>query len=840
MGRIKGALFVISVAAASLMAWHFLKPTAGEPVDGEGVPEVWINTINRADPGEDWRKIESASLMELIESGRTKSGGNELDEAWTERGPSTIPGRITDIDIDYVDELLYCVTDHGIVFRGNLDGTDWQPLNDQYPVSQGVGCFLQVIRTAEGIRILSGGWQKTTGTWGVLYSDDLGKTWVVPAGLFNYSVQGIRRCKVTRDAVYIFVQEYHSQKSTDYYTIYKSTDQGLSFTALYRSKVRAGDGSRFTRCDFWMTEDQESGPIYLALEDSMFVVNPVDGTRTYKGQISGIKTANGLLLTGSQTKGTMRLRAWIGDSGTARFFASDDGGTTWVKKGDYTDGVATYPFGYNSFSASPSTGDTLYFGGVLTIRSRDAGATWELVDLDPTRSYALYHGDVPKTLMTVAPNRETDVYFGTDGGLYKRDPAHDHWVSLSIPDLNSTQIYKMVSRFDQPDKMYAGTQDNGYLSNYKGFTSNAPDEFKMIWGGDVTNMASGDNGRTFWVWWWGEGCNYVTVPENDFTLSNFSPGWVNKECPYWEAPIYVPSQNPDQCFTAGRPKGSSGSYLIRIKAQRNAAATAVQYPYNFGAAAGDNVTAIAVSPIDSSYWYVATANGYFFRSTDAGKTWSNKKLLYSSLYARAIYPSKVTLGKVWVGGSGYSNPAVYYSDDNGATFKGVNNGLPKTIVEAFDANPDESLLFAATGVAPMMLRTASGEWSNIAGATAPLVHYMDVEYIPGIETVRFATFARGIWDFKVPRSLGVDEQLLMDTPVKIYPLPASEYLTIEPEIREGGEMSVRLYSISGRLLFERTGPVRLVRLQIAGYDPGLYILDLTINNKHLARKILID
>jgi hypothetical protein len=87
--------------------------------------------------------------MELIESGRTKSGGNELDEAWTERGPSTIPGRITDIDIDYVDELLYCVTDHGIVFRGNLDGTDWQPLNDQYPVSQGVGCFLQVIRTAD-------------------------------------------------------------------------------------------------------------------------------------------------------------------------------------------------------------------------------------------------------------------------------------------------------------------------------------------------------------------------------------------------------------------------------------------------------------------------------------------------------------------------------------------------------------------------------------------------------------------------------------------------------------------------------------------------------------------
>jgi hypothetical protein len=156
MGRIKGWIIGAAVISVIGVLWFLPRPEPAHVHESEGVPEEWTRKVNRTDPGEDWRKIEAASLMELSEAGGKKSGGVSFDEAWTERGPSTIPGRITDIDIGYADQLIYCVTDHGIVFRGNLDGTDWKPLNDQHPVSQGVGCFLQVIRLADGIRILSG------------------------------------------------------------------------------------------------------------------------------------------------------------------------------------------------------------------------------------------------------------------------------------------------------------------------------------------------------------------------------------------------------------------------------------------------------------------------------------------------------------------------------------------------------------------------------------------------------------------------------------------------------------------------------------------------------------
>jgi hypothetical protein len=806
----------------------------------EGVPAGWIETINRAAPGDNWKAIEAASMQDLIDARRLKSGSDSYDACWSERGPANIPGRITDIKIDYPASLIYCLSDHGMVFKGNLDGTDWKSLNDQHPLAQGMACYLDIVKRPGNNRIFVAGWQKTLDGWGVFYSDDEGATWQKPGGLFQYPVSGIRRGWSTRDAVYLFVQEYHAQKSTDYYTIYKSADQGTTFSALYRSKIRTGDGNRNKRSDMWMSGQPASNDIYLALEDSLFVVNAQDGSRVFKSKISGISTADGLLLSGASNSNPVRLRAWVGDAGIARYYASDDGGTTWTHKGNYTDGVAAYPFGDNSFSASAYTADTLYFGGILTIRSTDAGASWILVDMDPTKSYALYHGDVPKTLMSVNPAGATDVYFGTDGGLYKRDAAHDHMVTLSIPGLNSTQIYKMTSKHNEPGKMFVGTQDNGYLKTLAGSDGRTAADFSMIWGGDVTNIASGDNGRTFWVWWWGLGCNYVTIPEEDFTISTFSPSSINNECPYWEAPIWVPTQNPDQCFIAGRPKGSSGSYLIRIQAQPYKEATAVQYPYNFKSAAGDLVTAIAISPIDSSYWYVATANGYFFRSVDAGKTWSSKKLLSGSLYARAIYPSRLVLGKLWIGGSGYSNPAVYYSADNGTSFKGLTTGLPKTIVEAFDASPDESLLFAATGVAPMMLRTATNEWSDIAGSKAPLVHYMDVEYIPGINTARFATYARGIWDFIVPKSVGMQSETIRSETVRIYPVPAQDQLTIEWDQQVFSFAEIRLYSIDGQLVMSDKLFGGNTILVVSHLERGVYMLDAVVDGKRVSRKILLD
>ena len=53
-------------------------------------------------------------------------------------------------------------------------------------------------------------------------------------------------------------------------------------------------------------------------------------------------------------------------------------------------------------------------------------------------------------------------------------------------------------------------------------------------------------------------------------------------------------------------------------------------------------------------------------------------------YGSSIYPSNQTLGKVLIGGSGYSNNPVYITHNHGQNFQNFSQGLPNTMVFKID------------------------------------------------------------------------------------------------------------------------------------------------------------
>jgi hypothetical protein len=150
---------------------------------------------------------------------------------------------------------------------------------------------------------------------------------------------------------------------------------------------------------------------------------------------------------------------------------------------------------------------------------------------------------------------------------------------------------------------------------------------------------------------------------------------------------------------------------------------------------------------------VATEDGTFFYSNDRGATWS-KTLSFAGvkghwLYGSCILASQLNSNKVWLSGSGYSNPGVYVSSNGGQTFAAMNNGLPNTLVHEIVATPDEQLLFAATEAGPFMYIAATDQWYSMVSADIPVVDYFSVEYIASKNTVRFGTYGRGVWDFVI-------------------------------------------------------------------------------------------
>ena len=157
------------------------------------------------------------------------------------------------------------------------------------------------------------------------------------------------------------------------------------------------------------------------------------------------------------------------------------------------------------------------------------------------------------------------------------------------------------------------------------------------------------------------------------------------------------------------------------------------------------------SPIDPSHMYVLTEDGDFYYSSDFGENWV-QTMFFSGpnshyFYGSTIWASQTELGKLYIGGSGYSNPAVYISTNHGQTFEIIDQGLPNTLVFQISGTPDDLILFAATEVGPYAFSDNEGQWSLISGIHAPDQTYWSVDYIPEIRTARFGTYGRGIWDF---------------------------------------------------------------------------------------------
>ncbi len=796
---------------------------------GKKVPQEWIDKIHKAAPGDDWRAIESNSIKELIANKKNKSSDNIRGE-WREKGPSNIPGRIVDIKIYYTNNKMYAHSDHGIIFRSDdLDGKNWTPLNDQHPLGLDVASQLEIFDDGN---LVASGWIKVDNYWGVYHSNDGGVSWNKSSGFSGNYITGIKRMAKQGDIIYVFMQEYAPNPGTDYYMIYKSVDKGRSFTPYYQSTIPVGDGGRHRKSDLWVSNNAQDPNLFLMLEDSLFLVDKANGSRIFNSLISNLPMEQALL-TGLTENGVTKLTAYIARDGIGTFYAWNSVDQIWTYKGEMTDWWLAFPFGFNSFTCSQKSADTLYFGGILISKSVDRGATWTTMDLDPTGSFALYHGDVPKAFTTINPNtNKEDVYIGTDGGIYKMD-ADEHFNSISIPGLNCTQIYKMTTRESSPGEIFIGTQDNGYCHTNLGIAQPEISDFIFQWGGDVTNVASGDGGETFWLWWLGDGCNYMSG--TDTMVSNWSPYDVNGGIPYWEAPICIPTQYPDRCYTAGFLNNNSGNYIIELKAKAGDRAIATQFDYNFETEIGGKISAIAISPLNFNYFYVTTENGYFLSSTDGGYTWT-RTFMSNSMYPRVIFPSKSNLGEVWVGGSGYSNSPIYHSEDNGQSFSDFDIGMPSCRVEAFATNMDESIIFAATSIGPFAYDIHEATWSDISGLDAPIVQYMDVEYLPTINTARFATYARGIWDFQLMPPSYINTTLSMDKKISVFPNPASEIINIEVDEYFIGRR-FQVINSSGKIVGSGVLKSWVTQLSISNVPSGVYFIKV-VNYDQTAPKFI--
>jgi len=402
----------------------------------------------------------------------------------------------------------------------------------------------------------------------------------------------------------------------------------------------------------------------------------------------------------------------------------------------------------NVIAVDPVNPDIVWVGGIDLFRSDDGGQNFGIASywyFSPGDA-EFVHADQHAVVFHPNYNGTTNqvMYVGNDGGLYRTSNARaatsvedcpfnggfDPLPQIVWTSLNNgygvTQFYHGDSAKDR-DMFGGGTQDNGTLLVRSATTPN--DWFEVI-GGDGGYFAIDPSNSQIM---YGETQRFPRIRKSTDGGANFSPAvtGITDADGLFITPIALDEANPNVLWTGGS----------RAWRTMNAAANWQRVSENFPE--GGILSAIAIAPSDSNVVYLGFSNGVVARSTDAlaaSPTWTEfttgNGLSSGFLSSLAVSPDDPNVayctystfnvphilrtadgGQSWVSldtlsASGVPDIPVHWivvrpcnveqlyvgtelgvfaSDDTGATWVPVNNGLTFTRVETLDLQSDHLL-----------------------------------------------------------------------------------------------------------------------------------------------------
>jgi len=746
------------------------------------IKQAFFENMHSAEEGFNWKEHNKKLRWKKYEEKKQTITELPIEGFWEERGSVNQAGRIHTAELDTINNLLYCASSGGNIWRGTPDGDNWESLNDQlkfYNIK-----MLKMIQNDSLNRLVV-----SSGSSEFYYTDDEGDSWNQSTGLEGTIDWGyIRKSVVMNDSlqtVYVLTSEWDDAAWGSVARLYRSQNQGESFELLkqYNSEV--------SRVDLWAPY-HNSDTLFVLMNKSIQTLAQNQDSPIQRATISS--TSSGYsLLTGCATEDATTLYAYINH----QLHRSDDNGYTW----SFISQLEDSPFFSMSFNASITNPDHVYFGAVECHVSYDGGENWETVNnwgAYYSNPMMYLHADIPNIKAVLDAEGNELTYVSTDGGLFVSQNNLNTVYNKSLQGLNVSQYYSVYTNKNNTNYIYAGSQDQGFQRTDDG-DEEGDLNFQQVISGDYGHIVSADGGASLWTVYPGFAHYYADAQfGNAIGTWDFPSGATE----LWIPPLMAHPTDGNTVYLAGGHLSGLGSHILQLT--YNGGISDSQLDFNFKTASGGGyITAMAISPINMDYWYVLTNNGKFFSSTDYGETWTKTDNFTGPenhyFYGSSIIASKIELGKVYIAGSGYSNPGVYMTDNNGESFIALQGGLPSTMIYDIAATLGDEFIFAATELGPYVYIAEENQWEDLAGEIAPDQKYWTVEFVDEIKTARFGTYGRGIWDFNLEEetsSLSSDENNRHD--FNIYPNPATDNITIELNLNK--QAQIEIYNTQGSLV----------------------------------------
>lgn len=516
---------------------------------------------------------------------------------------------------------------------------------------------------------------------------------------------------------------------------------------------------------------------------------------------------------------------------------SDDGGDSWrMVNGSHA--LAQRPLYYSRMAVAPDDPDEVHFMSTLHVRTLDGGGNVTVL------------GGGDNHDMWIDPLDPTRLIVGNDQGIRISSDRGRSWYSPLLP---IAQMYHVFTDNAVPYNLYGNRQDGpsaGGPSNTLTGGAIPVGAWRSV-GGCESGFAVPDTVTNGVVW---SGCYEGILGRHELatgltrTVSVWPDnpeGWAAKDVRYrfnWTFPIhisphdgetvYVGSQHVHRTRDGGASWEAISPDLTLDDEARQLKSGGLTYedvsPTYFSV-----LFAIAESPLEPGVLWAGSNDGLLHVTRDGGASWTdvtpNLPGLPPDGTISNIEPSRHEPSKVYVTvdrhQSGDPEPYVYRSDDGGASWVAIVDGIPPGplsyahVVREDPVRP--GLLYLGTENGIYASWDDGARWTSIQGdlPKAP-VHWLTVQ--PHFRDLVVGTYGRGFWIADDIGALQQADAEALSRPLHLFrPRPAYRFLpraraNSQPDDPAAGENPEYGAPLDFHVQGEPEGPVTILVRNEAG------------------------
>ena len=808
---------------------------------------------------------------------RMKALAKQSSGSWDFAGPGNIGGRVVDVAFDPRDSnVLWVTAATGGVFKSTNKGQSWQPVFDEQPVLT-IGDLALAPSNPDIVYVGTGEANGSVNNYagaGMYRSVDGGANWAFAGLEETTSIGRVLVHPDNPDVVWAgAIGSYYLPD--EHRGVYKSTDGGQSweqtlaindstgvidlvmrpdnpdvlFAASWQ-RVRRPTGSRLFGRGSGVWRSNDGGETWELLDHTRGLPSPYDHIDAEgRARIGRI----GLDISPSHPD---TMYAFYSDgTGYLGFYASHDGGESWfdadpdrqmTEKSNI--GLTPHPvlFEFSWFFGQvrvhPTDPENVFVLDVQIMETQDPDISW--VHKDGTH--------VDHHAMAFDPFDPNIIVEGNDGGVAISHDGGTSWERLG--DLPITQLYEVSFDPNNPERLYAGSQDNHPIRTRTGFPNEWHD---ILEGGDGMEVVADPlDPNTAWA--------MVQLGRLYRIDGLWAPPGVAQ--PYSHAGVGIPDEDPRNWNTPFviDPWDPNVFYLGTNRVYRTMNRVVGNSPWEpispdltkgLGYERIGTITRIMPAPSNPDIIYTGTDDGNVWVSPDFGETWNDitGDLPFRAVTRVVVHPNDPATVYVTFSGLFWKDEEahVFRSRDMGETWEDVSgsgsSGLPDIPVNAFAIDPQyPERLFVGTDMGMFMSLDEGASWQSMQDGM-PMVTVTDLEVNDQDRLLIAGTFGRGAWTWPLD-ALSTEREMAGELPGHLeldgaFPNPFTDRLDISWKQSDSGPAEIRIVDMTGRQIHHATLDAMPAGLRTWTWYPsalaaGAYVLQIRSGTASIQRTLI--